>query len=230
MNETEWLAEFASALKRFDVEGAASLFAEECYWRDLVAFTWNITTLESRSAVSRMLKARLGDVEPSSWKAGDRPGWFTFETRQGRGTGHLRLKDGKAWTLFTALTELKGFEEKSGSSRDIGTQHGAFRNRVTWTDRRRADASELGYDRQPYVLIVGGGQGGIALGARLKRLGVPALIIDRNPRPGDAWRSRYKSLCLHDPVWYDHLPYLPFPDHWPIYTPKDKMGDWLESY
>ena len=40
--------------------------------------------------------------------------------------------------------------------------------------------------------------------------------------------SRYKSLCLHDPVWYDHLPYLPFPDHWPIYTPKDKMGDWLE--
>jgi putative flavoprotein involved in K+ transport len=230
MNETEWLAEFASALKRFDVEGAASLFAEECYWRDLVAFTWNITTLESRSAISRMLKARLGDAEPSSWKAGDRPGWFTFETRQGRGTGHLRLKDGKAWTLFTALSELKGFEEKSGPSRDIGTQHGAFRDRVTWTDRRRADASELGYDRQPYVLIVGGGQGGIALGARLKRLGVPALIVDRNPRPGDAWRSRYKSLCLHDPVWYDHLPYLPFPDHWPIYTPKDKMGDWLESY
>ena len=230
MNETEWLAEFASALKRSDVEGAASLFAEACYWRDLVAFTWNITTLESRSAVSRMLKARLGDVQPDSWKAGDRPGWFTFETRQGRGTGHLRLKDGKAWTLFTALTELKGFEEKSGPSRDIGTQHGAFRDRVTWTDRRRADANELGYDRQPYVLIVGGGQGGIALGARLKRLGVPALIVDRNPRPGDAWRNRYKSLCLHDPVWYDHLPYLPFPDHWPIYTPKDKMGDWLESY
>ena len=59
---------------------------------------------------------------------------------------------------------------------------------------------------------------------------MPTLIVDRNPRPGDAWRNRYKSLCLHDPVWYDHLPYLPFPDHWPIYTPKDKMGDWLESY
>ncbi|MFP5462874.1 MAG: NAD(P)-binding domain-containing protein, partial [Gammaproteobacteria bacterium] len=35
---------------------------------------------------------------------------------------------------------------------------------------------------------------------------------------------------LHDPVWYDHLPYLPFPDHWPVFTPKDKMGDWLEAY
>ena len=230
MNETEWLAEFASALKRSDIEGVTSLFAEECYWRDLVAFTWNITTLESRSAIADMLKARLADVQPGSFKAGERNGWFTFETALGRGTGHVRLKDGKAWTLLTALNELKGFEEKRGPSREMGTEHGAIQNRVTWTDRRRADASELGYDRQPFVLIVGGGQGGIGLGARLKRLGVPTLIVDRHPRPGDAWRNRYKSLCLHDPVWYDHLPYLPFPDHWPVYTPKDKMGDWLESY
>lgn len=230
MNETEWLAEFASALKRSDIEGVVSLFAEECYWRDLVAFTWNIATFESRSAIADMLKARLADVQPGSFKAGERTGWFTFETAQGRGTGHVRLKDGKAWTLLTALNELKGFEEKRGPSREIGTEHGAIQNRVTWTDRRQADASELGYDRQPFVLIVGGGQGGIGLGARLKRLGVPTLIVDRHAKPGDAWRSRYKSLCLHDPVWYDHLPYLPFPDHWPIYTPKDKMGDWLESY
>jgi putative flavoprotein involved in K+ transport len=230
MNETEWLAEFASALKRSDIDAATALFADDCYWRDLVAFTWNIVTLESRSAMAEMLQTRLGDVKPDSFVLSGRPGWFTFETAQGRGKGHVRLKDGKAWTFFTALLELKGFEEKKGPAREHGTQHGAFRDRVTWTDRRKADAKELGYDRQPYVLVIGGGQGGIALGARLKRLGVPTLIIDRNPRPGDAWRNRYKSLCLHDPVWYDHLPYLPFPDHWPIYTPKDKMGDWLESY
>ncbi|MCA9965270.1 MAG: NAD(P)/FAD-dependent oxidoreductase, partial [Anaerolineales bacterium] len=72
--------------------------------------------------------------------------------------------------------------------------------------------------------------GGIGLGARLKRLGVPTIIIEKNPRPGDSWRNRYKSLCLHDPVWYDHLPYLPFPDHWPVFAPKDKIGDWLEMY
>ncbi len=230
MNETEWLAEFSSALKRSDIDAASALFADECYWRDLVAFTWNIVTLESRSAISDMLKTRLSDVKPESFELAGRPGWFTFETAQGLGKGHVRLKNGKAWTFFTALMELKGFEEKKGPSREHGTQHGAFKDRVTWTDRRRADARELGYDRQPYVLIIGGGQGGIGLGARLKRLGVPTLIVDRNPRPGDAWRNRYKSLCLHDPVWYDHLPYLPFPDHWPIYTPKDKMGDWLESY
>ena len=230
MNETEWLAEFASALKRSDIDAATALFADDCYWRDLVAFTWNIVTLESRSAMAEMLETRLGDVKPDSFVLSGRPGWFTFETAQGRGTGHVRLKDGKAWTFFTALLELKGFEEKKGPSREHGTQHGAFRDRVTWTDRRKADAKELGYDRQPYVLVIGGGQGGIALGARLKRLGVSTLIVDSNPRPGDAWRNRYKSLCLHDPVWYDHLPYLPFPDHWPVYTPKDKMGDWLESY
>ena len=230
MNETEWLAEFASALKRSDTDAATALFADECYWRDLVAFTWNIVTLESRTAIADMLKTRLSDVKPDSFQLAGRPGWFTFETSQGRGKGHIRLKDGKAWTFFTALMELKGFEEKKGPSREHGTQHGAFKDRVTWTDRRRADAKELGYDRQPYVLVIGGGQGGIGLGARLKRLGIPTLIVDANPRPGDAWRNRYKSLCLHDPVWYDHLPFLPFPDHWPIYTPKDKMGDWLESY
>ena len=79
-------------------------------------------------------------------------------------------------------------------------------------------------------MVIGGGQGGIALGARLRQLDVPALVIDRHERPGDQWRKRYKSLCLHDPVWYDHLPYLPFPKNWPVFAPKDKIADWLEMY
>ena len=79
-------------------------------------------------------------------------------------------------------------------------------------------------------MIVGGGQGGIALGARLRQLDVPTIIVERNERPGDSWRKRYKSLCLHDPVWYDHLPYIKFPENWPVFSPKDKIGDWLEMY
>ncbi len=108
--------------------------------------------------------------------------------------------------------------------------HGVEPGRRSWSERRRDEEAELGRTRQPYALVVGGGQGGIALGARLKRLGVPALIVDKHDRPGDQWRSRYKSLHLHDPVWYDHLPYLPFPDHWPVFAAKDKVGDWLEMY
>jgi len=220
-----WLGAFADALDRKDIKAATALFHDPGYWRDLVAFTWNIVTFEDPASIAGMLAARLTDVAPRNFALEDSDGWFTFETAIGRGRGHVRLRDGRAHTLFTALRELKGFEEKAGPTRETGVQHGAIRGRVTWTDRRQADAGELGITRQPYVLVIGGGQGGIGLAARLKRIGVPALVIDRLPRPGDAWRRRYKSLCLHDPVWYDHLPYLPFPDHWPIYTPKDKMGD-----
>lgn len=235
MTEIErWLSDFAAQLERGTPDTTPKLvarcFAPSAYWRDLIAFTWNIVTLEGEAAIVAMLNARLADVKPRSFNAEAREGWFTFETAVGRGQGRVVLKDGKAFTLMTALTELRGFEEKAGASRPFGTEHGAIRDRITWTDRREADRAEFGVTRQPYVLIVGGGQGGIGLGARLKRIGVPALIVDAHERPGDAWRKRYKSLCLHDPVWYDHLPYLPFPDHWPIYTPKDKMGDWLESY
>jgi putative flavoprotein involved in K+ transport len=112
----------------------------------------------------------------------------------------------------------------------MGARHGATKERTTWLEQRQQEAESLGSTTQPYVLVVGGGQGGIALGARLRQLGVPSLVIDKHGRPGDQWRSRYKSLCLHDPVWYDHLPYLKFPDNWPVFSPKDKIADWLEHY
>lgn len=61
-------------------------------------------------------------------------------------------------------------------------------------------------------------------------LNVKALLVDKAARVGDSWRGRYHQLVLHDPVWYDHMPYVPFPDFWPVFTPKDKMADFLESY
>jgi len=61
-------------------------------------------------------------------------------------------------------------------------------------------------------------------------LGVDALIVDRNERIGDNWRMRYHQLVLHDPVWYDHMPYISFPPHWPVFTPKDKLAEFFESY
>ena len=160
--------------------------------------------------------------------------WFAFETAVGRGTGLVRLlsEDGvdRAFTFLTTLEELKGHEEPKHDRRPRGAQHGADKHRATWKEQRQAEAESLGSTTQPYALVIGGGQGGIALGARLRQLGVPALVIDKHPRPGDQWRNRYKSLCLHDPVWYDHLPYIKFPENWPVFAPKDKIGDWLESY
>jgi putative flavoprotein involved in K+ transport len=209
-----------------------------CFWRDLVAFTWNIITVEGREDVAAMLGATLPHVRPERWRVdgeatsanGISEGWFTFETAVARGTGHLRLAGERCFTLLTTITELKGHEERRGETRELGVVHGAIPNRKSWLDAKREREAALGTSAQPYCVIVGGGQGGIALGARLKRLGVPTIILEKNARAGDSWRNRYKSLVLHDPVWYDHLPYLPFPDHWPVFMPKDQIGDWLEMY
>jgi putative flavoprotein involved in K+ transport len=233
-----WLQAFASALARGDLADAAGLFEAESYWRDLVAFSWTIRTFEGREAIKAMLGATLAAARPSKFSLegstttapGVAEAWFGFETGVGRGVGHLRLREGKCWTLLTALRELKGFEEKAGRRRETGVEHGVLAERKSWLELRREEQSELGYRRQPYVVIVGGGQAGIALAARLKRLQVPAIVVEKNERPGDSWRKRYRSLVLHDPVWYDHMPYLPFPDHWPVFSPKDKIGDWLEMY
>ena len=237
-----WLADFEAALAVRDIEHAVGMFAVDSFWRDLVSFTWNLKTLEGRDQIADMLGARLVETDPSGFRTREAPtqdgsgedavtsAFIEFETGAGRGTGHLRLKGDQAWTLLTALQELKGHEEPKGATRVLGAVHGDDPDPRSWAEKKAAEDAELGRTVQPYALVIGGGQGGIALGARLRQLGVPAIVVDKHERPGDQWRKRYKSLCLHDPVWYDHLPYLPFPQNWPVFAPKDKIGDWLEFY
>ncbi len=233
-----WLARFAAALTQRDADAAAALFAEQCYWRDLLTFTWNIKTLEGQAAVRDMLNATLPHVQPTGWAITGEPtrdergteAWFQLETAVARAEGVIRLIGGQCHTMFTAMKELKGHEEPRGPTRPAGTRHRADPKRVTWTDARRQEEQTLGYAEQPFVVVVGGGQCGMALGARLKQLGVSTIVLDKNARPGDAWRQRYRTLVLHDPIWFDHLPYIPFPEHWPVFTPKDKLGDWMEMY
>lgn len=234
------LTKLGNALEKGDVDAVVNLFQADCYWRDLVAFTWNIRTMEGQGQIHDMLSKQLSSIRPGRFRRdetetathddGLTQGWFEFETAAARGYGHIRLKNGLIWTLLTTISELKGHEEPKGSMRPRGAEHGHDRARRTWKEKREQEAAELGYKTQPYVVILGGGQGGIALGARLRQLGVPTIIVEKNERAGDSWRNRYKSLCLHDPVWYDHLPYIPFPENWPVFAPKDKIGDWLEMY
>ena len=233
-----WLDAFNTALTGRDTTAAAELFEEDGLWRDFVSFTWNLKTLEGRREISDMLDTVLDDVQPANWQLTEQPtaadgvteAWISFETAASRGWGHLRLRDGKAWTLLTTMQELKGFEEQKGTNRPKGVEHTVERGRKSWLEQKQEHQARLGYEDQPYCVIVGGGQGGIGLAARLRRLNVPTIVIERNENAGDSWRKRYKSLALHDPVWYDHLPYLKFPDDWPVFAPKDKIGDWLEHY
>lgn len=254
-----WLNSFSSALAKHDFDAAADHFekaGDGVYWRDLVSFTWNIATFEGVDRISQALQRTVPGREPveGTWKIfqsasgadGEFDAHFTFENKAFRGRGHVRLRNGKAWTLMTSGQELVGLEEKSGrrSTREHGVIPGKFglpekwqdgsgdghRGNLNWAERQAKEQAELGTTTQPYVLVVGGGQGGVALGARLRRLGVPHVVADKVDKPGDSWRNRYASLVLHDPVWYDHFPYIPFPDHWPVYSPKDQLGDWIESY
>ena len=143
---TRWLADFESALTARDIDAAAGLFVDDCYWRDLVAFTWNIITVEGREGIRHMLGQTLDRVRPSGFAVADELGeaaaptesWIKFETSVGWGLGHLRLRDGKAWTLLTTLNELKGHEEPNRDRRPKGTEHGAVPNRQTWLEKRRS--------------------------------------------------------------------------------------------
>ena len=134
----------------------------------------------------------------------------------------------KAWTLLTALDEIKGHEEHVGRARPTGQSYSRDFRGPNWLDLRKASAAYA--DRDPAVLVVGGGQAGLSIAARLTQLQVDTLIVDREPRIGDNWRNRYHALTLHNQVQVNHLPYMPFPPSWPTYIPKDKLADWFETY
>ncbi|KAJ5774146.1 hypothetical protein N7457_009042 [Penicillium paradoxum] len=229
-----------------DKAAVSSLFLDNCYWRDHLCYSWDYHTREGPQAVSAFVtEAPPSKIEidrSSPFKSphkgaidgfGDVLGiefFFKVTTENGHGNGVMRLAedDGnwKIFTVFTSLVDLKGHEEKK--ERPFGVRHGEQQGRKNWKDRRTDEINFV--DKDPAVLIVGAGQGGLVAAARLKMLKVDTLIIDRETRVGDNWRQRYHQLVLHDPVWYDHMPYLPFPPDWPVYTPKDKLADFFETY
>lgn len=245
----KWLGDFDAAMRAGDAAAAAALVLPQGWWRDLLAYTWDLRSAQGTEAVAAQLARTMGDTDASAFILADDPApelqqpdpdtawvqaFFTFETRLARGRGFVRLmRDGvdgpwKAWTLLTAMHELRGHEENRGHRRPRGTNHGMHRGKDNWLDERTRQGEFV--DADPRVVVVGAGQGGLAIAARLGQLGVDTLVVERNERVGDSWRKRYHSLVLHDPVWYDHLPYLNFPDHWPVFSPKDKIAGWFEFY
>jgi thioredoxin reductase len=245
-----WLARFETALTSRDGIQLKKLFHPDSYWRDVLALSWNIQTINGADAILKELKIHAGRAAPCGFaidpdRAAPRSvmragvsaieAIFKFETAEGRGNGILRLipdaNDGhtmKAWTLLTALDELKGFEERQGISRPRGQSYSRDFRGPNWLDLRKADAEYA--DRDPQVLVIGGGHSGLSIAARLKQLQVDTLIVDREARIGDNWRHRYHALTLHNQVQVNHLPYMLFPPNWPTYIPKDKLANWFEAY
>ncbi|KAF5389572.1 hypothetical protein D9757_004106 [Collybiopsis confluens] len=239
---SEWFGKFAATAEASDVEGVAQLFMSESYWRDMLALTWDFRTFTGIDDIKKFLSDRLSLSQLKSFRLRDeflelqQPfpdlAWisFIFDFEVGdvgiaSGIGRLVPQADGSWkanSVFTNLEGLQGFPERTGPNRDPEPNHGLWA-----AQRQREIAFE---DKEPTVLIIGGGQSGLEVAARLKMLDVPTLVVEKNPRIGDNWRNRYRALCLHDPVWYDHMAYLPFPSSWPTFAPAAKLAGWLEFY
>ncbi|MBV7482129.1 FAD-dependent oxidoreductase [Bordetella sp. BOR01] len=241
-----WLRAFEQALQACDREALLSLFADECYWRDMLAFTWNITPHEDRKSIvdglikyqpkvnARNFSVAEGRTPPRQVRRTGNEvieAIFSFETDVARCHGVLRLpvqSADRAWVFSSSTTELKGHEEPIFGRRPTGAAYSRNFGAGNWSDMR---ATEQAYEgREPTVLIIGGGQAGVTLGARLRLLGVDALIVEKTPQAGQVWANRYHSLALHNEVAINHFPYIPFPPNWPKYLPKDMLAGFIGFY
>lgn len=233
-----------------DAASLTPLFIENSYWRDHLVLSpdfrtingvekiveYILSAISSRSFISieidtsSELKApHFGPIDAFGEVNGIE--FFVFvSTDVGFGHGVVRLaQDGDEWRFFTVFSSLVGLTGKGERlRRSTGVKHGEQQGRKNWLDRRNGEKNYEG--TQPDVLVVGAGQAGLSVTARLKWLGIDTLVIDREEEIGDSWRNRYHQLVLHDPVWFDHMPHMPFPPHWPIFTPKDKLAEFFESY
>ncbi len=235
----EWLNALSAAIESNDAKKAASLFVEDCWWRDMLALTWDFRTFRGSPAIEVFLRDRIDATHPRAFQLRrdflglQRPyedlawinAFFDFETDTGIGFGIFRLVptangEWKAHAVYTNLEDLKGFPENIGALRNPHPNHGH------WEEDRNCEKEFEKSD--PVVLIIGGGHSCLDVAARLKSLDMPTLVVERNERIGDNWRNRYDALCLHDVVCkfqiyvcmhtmtqvlfrtgYDHLPYLP---------------------
>jgi len=242
----QWLDRLDAALLGESKASVAALFADDGHWRDLFAFTWSITPRQGAEEIASLMVAKQPATQARGFAIaqGRTPprrvqragvdiieGIFQFETQLGRGFGVVRLlaaEPSKAFQVMTSLHELKGFEERVGKRRPTGEAYSRNFGGTNWKDQRIA--SQEYADREPVVLVVGGGQAGLSIAATLGRIGVDTLVVDKFERVGDCWRQRYHSLALHNDTSFNHLPYMPFPPTWPTYLPKDMVADWFEAY
>lgn len=243
----QWLEAFSRALTSESRTALEVLFEPAAGWRDLVAFTWNLRQSHDRVAIVDLLLGLNPEIKakgflvdesrprPSVISAAGEPElielFFTFETAAGEADGYAVLSADedvparlRAHTLLTRLVSLHAGPAVWPPTGRLDAENPGIR----W-NRHLAERSEYA-DHEPEALIVGGGQFGVMTAANLGRLGVDALIVDRQPRVGDAWRSRYESLFLHQPHNILHFSMMRFPECFPEYLPKDKMAQWFESY
>ena len=246
----EWLVKFNRIIDNADSFSFGELFVPDGYWKDILAFTWEHRTFAGADEISKAFavtagRTKMKNVRPAAGRSAPWllrrsgrsvvEGYFDFDTEIGQGVGFVRLihssngdRDLPVWLLLTTLHQIRGFEEKIGKNRSTGDDYSQIKSPKNWSQVRESEREFS--DRDPQVLIVGAGQGGVILAARLRQMGVDALVVEKGKRVGDVWRNRYNNLTLHNELIANHFPYLQFPETWPRWLPKDMLANWLESY
>jgi cation diffusion facilitator CzcD-associated flavoprotein CzcO len=239
-----WMGDLESALRDDDKTALAELFLADSYWRDLAALTWDVRQYWGRDKVVPRLLEYAKVAKPTGFHvASNRTAprvlddlatadfFFTFDTATGSGSALVIavLDDQARWGLRARLiaTTLTGLKDHPIAPR---TRRGyaLIGPGETWV-QYRARVNDLS-DRDPDVLVLGGGQSGVIMGARLDRLGVSYLVVDKHARPGDGWRGRYSSLALHTPTCVNDMPYVRQPETFPGFLSKDQWGNYVDAY
>ncbi|KII84022.1 hypothetical protein PLICRDRAFT_436694 [Plicaturopsis crispa FD-325 SS-3] len=240
-----WISNFAAAVSAGDAEAVAATFLPEGWLRDVLVFTWDARSLEGYDKILAYLSEHLRGAHITDIKLDDRPhlapefspagpktpasigSAFTFDAPRFRGRGSVRLVatengEWRALTVLLMMDDIKGHEEAGPESGVYGDHTLAWED--VWAERRAK------IEADPQVIILGGGQTGLNVAARFKQMNIPSLVLDQNDRIGDNWRHRYPTLSLHTIRTHHSFLYQPYPANWPMYTPRDKLADWLEQY
>jgi hypothetical protein len=242
----DWLERLSDVAISGHTAGLSDLLLEDSWWRDFLALQPDIRTARGLPKIvgffgpalasEHVASISLSDaVEPAvDPEAGIVTASFSFKTSIAHGAGVVRLLPDsagvwKAWTVFTTMTDLIGHEEQKTTLLGTTSQKGLIsRTTETWHERRARETVEAG--DYPDVLVVGAGHAGLNVAARARRLGLKTLVCEQTARVGDQWRSRYNNLTLHDTKYYGQLAYMPYPDNWPVFVPKELVADWFETY
>ncbi|KAJ7049329.1 hypothetical protein C8F01DRAFT_1265524 [Mycena amicta] len=228
-----WLKTFSECIasdsdSAHQVQRTTDCFHPHGYLHDILVFTWTNRTLVGHAKISDFLAAHLADAQLSELRLATEEHLTPyFMPMAGGGRVRVYLRDaGGAWagalSVFMTLRDIRGHEES-------GPEEGVYGGHtIPWEDHERERRAKI--EKDLYVLIFGGGQTGLNLGARFRQMNIPSIILERTERVGDVWRHRYPSLTLHSICTQHTLLYQSFPTNWPIFTSRDKLANWLESY
>ncbi|KAK4937548.1 hypothetical protein LTR10_021840 [Elasticomyces elasticus] len=231
------VARLSEAMGSGDAQGFTNFFLEYGVWRDKLSFTWDHRTFNFHPAILMAATdlfpytkaTNFNFLKPSPRVDRPYPEYaqlqfvVSFETEVVVASAVINAvltKDGwRIYFMHTVAEKLKQFPE-------VAPNDGHMTGAISWEKQRILDVDAA----NPEILIIGGGQNGLAMAARCKALGMDSLIIERSENVGDVWSKRYEYLSLHFPHWPDDLPYFSYPKHWPTYTPAQKQGLYMQWY